>query len=892
MEAAYWRNHQVIPNGRKTTPLSHAFDTLLEYCTGRLIEPSPTSSSLRANGTTSGASSLGANGTTSGASTKTLKGPGPGKKSRTSPGGRGGSLAANKNTITSQSSSFQPAPRRDGLLPILRTNLFRKFLNAWRQHTIDTKKSNDNIVDDFRGHRGLDKLRKLFICWRGWLKQWNEIIKEYSFILRPILPLNMHSAFEHWRYWSHAPALMTAVSIWFMKKVGDNESSKVDQATYDKVTRAWWLKMAFHQWSKLHESTAHHVAVTNNLQRRLFIILLVRVLDAWVRLTIQERGARMYKERTGGKTGSTDRAIPPSPDEVTESSNDVSSAADRQSAAAFLSTSLEPRFTHSQPGEAAWNALSSRLKLHHLPGISEHLSKIHSLLQDALLDLCRIFRLYAKLHIQPGDTMTSLSCLQLNEWLLLCEDLGLSSRDDPQKQLLMASQYENAQRRHQHGCQMSLPEFLEAIVCAAVLSKPEGAETDVPTRLEEVLNDLQALASRDLAPSFRQAVWSDPQVMKLLKRSDPALRQMFVDRGWHRTGLTLGQFEAFALEMGLVCDRYWVQPLGSAGFELSLTVEQVKEAYVDSLDMFAGGIASATNGLPYEGVLECFARCGVALYGPLEMPKLHNFLDCILRNILSRNTIEQAANDVWLEARDGSSSSVLMDTAEDVRVDTRPKVPKKKTPPPSKGRKAPTPSSGRVSKKGGTLGGDDEDAGAEEAGHISEGTPRVDEGEEAAEGEPESSAPTGGADAEGELGAGDEEQAAEGQLADTSLPVRGAKPAKVASSGTSKKTVKKSDASPARKADGARKGGSAAAASDSRRRPQARKAASPGGSKASAGSKAAAPPHGADGRQSDSASTPADDQSWYQRPASVRSQGSKGSRGDISQRTPESSHRG
>ena len=180
----------------------------------------------------------------------------------------------------------------------------------------------------------------------------------------------------------------------------------------------------------------------------------------------------------------------------------------------------------------------------------------------------------------------------------------------------MASQFENAQRRHQHGCQMSLPEFLEAFVCATVyalshssiyyatlyaatlvshspirvqvLSRSADSETDVPTRLEEVLTDLQALAARDLAPSFRQALWSDQFVLKMLRRNDPALRQLFVDRGWHRIGLTLGHFESFALEMGLVCDRYWVQPLGSAGFELSLTLEQVKEAYIDSLDMFAG----------------------------------------------------------------------------------------------------------------------------------------------------------------------------------------------------------------------------------------------------------------------------------------------------------------
>ena len=103
------------------------------------------------------------------------------------------------------------------------------------------------------------------------------MIRESSFILRPVLPLNVHSAFEHWRYWSHAPTLMTAVSIWFMKRVGEDGVAEIDEATQEKVTRAWWLKMAFHQWSRLHEQTAHHVAVTN-LGRRHARFVRCRVL--------------------------------------------------------------------------------------------------------------------------------------------------------------------------------------------------------------------------------------------------------------------------------------------------------------------------------------------------------------------------------------------------------------------------------------------------------------------------------------------------------------------------------------------------------------------------------------------------------------------------------------
>ena len=68
----------------------------------------------------------------------------------------------------------------------------------------------------------------------------------------------------------------------------------------------------------------------------------------------------------------------------------------------------------------------------------------------------------------PSKELLPLSYLQLHEWLLFCEEVGLSSVTEPQQQLLMASQFENAQRRHLHGGLMSLPEFLEAFVCTSV----------------------------------------------------------------------------------------------------------------------------------------------------------------------------------------------------------------------------------------------------------------------------------------------------------------------------------------------------------------------------------------------------------------------------------------
>ena len=119
----------------------------------------------------------------------------------------------------------------------------------------------------------------------------------------------------------------------------------------------------------------------------------------------------------------------------------------------------------------------------------------------------------------------------------------------------------------------------------------------------------------------------------------------------------MADFEDHIIELGLVCDACWIQPTGSSGFELSITLEQVMEAFVDSLDMFAGETSSwLPTRLTYEGWLECLARCAVGLYGPLELLKLHQLLDCILRNVLNESNIEQAAKSVWAEARHSLAS--------------------------------------------------------------------------------------------------------------------------------------------------------------------------------------------------------------------------------------------
>ena len=545
----------------------------------------------------------------------------------------------------------------DGLLPSMRKNLYMRMFKAWRDHTKVSVVESKVVVAKFRETKRGGKLTYLFKSWKSWLQEWNSAINEAGFILRPHLPLNQHSAFSHWRYWSHAPQLMTSVATWYMMRVSTDDFAKSSQYTHDTVLRAVHLKQSFSRWEKLHAQTVRAVSMTNHLQRRLCATLLLRVVDAWVRLTIQEHGARLYKER---RTASANAPrVPPPPGTVPKAEprgapEDHASAADAE---LFLNRELELRATAARPGAHAWALLEAKLQMHHLPGISEFLPRIHTLLQENLPSLCSVFRSYAKLHIQPSEGLLSLSCLQLHEWLLFCEEVGLSSVTEPQQQLLMASQFENAQRRHLHGGLMSLPEFLEAFVCTSVLARREdsrGHSIDVVTRVQRSLESLQPLVARDMAPGFRMTFWADTQAMKLLDQHDAELRQVFLKRGWLKGGgVSLADFEAHVLELGLVCEAYWVQPLGSAGCELSMTLEQVMEAFVDSLDMFAGEESLwLPTGLPYEGWLECLARCAVGLYGPLELLKLHQLLDCILRNILTGLTIEQSANAVWLETRD------------------------------------------------------------------------------------------------------------------------------------------------------------------------------------------------------------------------------------------------
>ena len=79
----------------------------------------------------------------------------------------------------------------------------------------------------------------------------------------------------------------------------------------------------------------------------------------------------------------------------------------------------------------------------------------------------------------------------------------------------------------------------------------------------------------------------------------------------------------------------------------------------------------AADGPTYEGWLECLARCAVGLYGPLELLKLHQLLDCICRNCLQGETIEQAANSLRLYTRDSLAGGIVKNEKEGAAADAK-----------------------------------------------------------------------------------------------------------------------------------------------------------------------------------------------------------------------------
>ena len=109
-----------------------------------------------------------------------------------------------------------------------------------------------------------------------------------------------------------------------------------------------------------------------------------------------------------------------------------------------------------------------------------------------------------------------------------------------------------------------------------------------PECFSKLLGQLAPLLARDFAPGFRAAFWSDAKVVHLLRRHNAALRSAWAARSWYPHGVSLDMFEADMLDLGLVCDNYSVGLHGTSGCFLSLSIEQVKEAFVDSLDLSIG----------------------------------------------------------------------------------------------------------------------------------------------------------------------------------------------------------------------------------------------------------------------------------------------------------------
>ena len=123
----------------------------------------------------------------------------------------------------------------------------------------------------------------------------------------------------------------------------------------------------------------------------------------------------------------------------------------------------------------------------------------------------------------------------------------------------------------------------------------EQALSEVPGQTAEkslarLLKEITPLLAKDFAPGFRAAFWGDTMVVHLLRRHNAALREAWVARGWFPHGATLAAVEADMLDLGLVCANYSVELHGTSGCFLSLSIEQVKEAFVDSLDLSIGAL--------------------------------------------------------------------------------------------------------------------------------------------------------------------------------------------------------------------------------------------------------------------------------------------------------------
>lgn len=115
-----------------------------------------------------------------------------------------------------------------------------------------------------------------------------------------------------------------------------------------------------------------------------------------------------------------------------------------------------------------------------------------------------------------------------------------------------------------------------------------------PECLKRLLAQLAPLLARDFAPGFRAAFWADAKVVALLRCHNAALRSEWAARSWYPHGASLAMIEADMLDRGLICDNYSVGLHDASGCFLSLSIEQVKEAFVDSLDLSIGAWTART----------------------------------------------------------------------------------------------------------------------------------------------------------------------------------------------------------------------------------------------------------------------------------------------------------
>ena len=516
--------------------------------------------------------------------------------------------------------------RFDGLLPAFRTRLYKKCMKAWFDITQASRVVDRKIVTSIWKQNVTKLTSTTFYAWKFYMKVWRKVVRYTGLILQPLLPFSVHSAFQHWKRQRRLPKLMTATSIWFVEHAGSAEPVN------PTMQRSWSLACAFHQWVCTRHWALCEMDMVVHVKSRVATVLLSNVIDAWARLTIKsDRPPAEPAVRHQRETDETE-GLP-------------ASGLDEQH---FLNDKLLPRGPRVRLGAQTWSSLESELQLSELPGAQAHMAAIHSMLHESLADTWCIFRHYAKLFIRPSHGISELFSLKLNEWLLLFEDAQVFGPMEPKKQEAMAQVFEEAQRRHRRGCAMTLAHFLEALVYA---SAPQGELTG-PDCLSKLLSQLTPLLAKDFAPGFRAAFWGDTKVVHLLRRHNAALRGAWVARGWYPHGASLAAIEADMLDLGLVCDNYSVELHGLSGCFLSLSIEQVKEAFVDSLDLAAGGAMGMQDPrLSFEGWLECMGRCALGLYGPIELLKLHHLVDCVLRNVLQGNTIEAAVDSVWMEVR-------------------------------------------------------------------------------------------------------------------------------------------------------------------------------------------------------------------------------------------------